>query len=44
MPLSSLLIEINLFVKTKAKPFISLGTTPSKLNSTSSGWAAVKIS
>ena len=33
----------NLFVNTKAYPFISLGTTRSNLNSTSKGWETVKF-
>ena len=37
----SLLIEINLFVNTKAYPLTSLGTTPSNLNSTLIGFEAV---
>ena len=39
----SLLIETNLFVKTRAYPFLSLGTTPSNLDSTLIGWKAVKF-
>ena len=40
---SSVLIEINLLVKTEACAFISIETTPSKLKSDLIGWAAVKF-
>ena len=40
----SLLTLTNLFVNNKACPLISIGTTPSNINSTLIGWEAVKNS
>ena len=41
---TSLLLLTNPFVNTKAYPIISLGTTPSTLNSTFFDWTAVNLS
>ena len=38
-----LLMEMNLFIITRAYPITLSGTTPSKINSTLFGWTAVKF-